>query len=31
MIADRRKVDAEIRRGAWEASGKDVRDCWFIR
>lgn len=29
--ADRRKVAAEIRRGAWEASGRDVRDCWFIR
>ena len=29
-IADRRKVEAEVRRGAWEASGKDVRDCWFI-
>jgi hypothetical protein len=29
-IADRRKVEAEVRRGLWEASGKDVRDCWFI-
>ena len=29
-IADRRKVEAEVRRRAWEASGKDVRDCWFI-
>ena len=29
-IADRRKVEAEVCRGAWEASGKDVRDCWFI-
>jgi hypothetical protein len=31
FAADRRKVAAEIRRAAWEASGKDVRDCWFIR
>ena len=31
FAADRRKVDAEIRRAAWEASGRDVRDCWFIR
>lgn len=30
FAADRRKVHAAIRRGAWEASGKDVRDCWFI-
>lgn len=31
FAADRRKVDAEIRRGEWEASDRDVRDCWFIR
>ena len=31
FAADRRKLDAEIRRGSWEASEKDVRDCWFIR
>ena len=31
FAADRRKVDAQIHRAAWEASGRDVRDCWFIR
>jgi hypothetical protein len=30
FAADRRKIAAAIRRAAWEASAKDVRDCWFI-